>query len=419
MEDQRICTKFCVKNGFKGAGIFCMLQTAYGDAVMSLRRVFEWYKRFEEGREESRQRGRPFTLTTPKKVDKVLELVREDRQITVREVAEEAGISFGSTQSIMKDILGIYGFDSETTQQASEWRFKNEQRPKKARKAPSKVKVMLTVFFDYQGIVHHEFQQQGSTITPDSYLGVLMRLREAIRQKRPELWRSKSWISTTITRRRTQPSKSRSSYRTTQPLCSPNPPTVPIWYPATFSSLESSKKVKGSEISEHRRDQSGIEEGHEGDPENRLLEIGPSKKTTNPNLHKLNFVSKRPRQDPHDLTIAQSQRRVVIFNADLYLKQLSRVYEVLKTRYSALINRKRVFLQHDNAQAHRARFTTNRIKDLEGIEVLPHPTYSPDIAPYYYALFRSMATFIMGRHFETFQDVKIACRNFFETKPRE
>ncbi|UYV61193.1 hypothetical protein LAZ67_1003770 [Cordylochernes scorpioides] len=95
---------------------------------------------------------------------------------------------------ITGDETWIYGFDSETTQQASEWRFKNEPRPKKAKKAPSKVKVMLTVFFDYQGIVHHEFQQHGSTITADSYLGVLRRLREAIRQKRPELWRSKSWI---------------------------------------------------------------------------------------------------------------------------------------------------------------------------------------------------------------------------------
>ncbi|UYV79496.1 hypothetical protein LAZ67_17002900, partial [Cordylochernes scorpioides] len=95
---------------------------------------------------------------------------------------------------ITGDETWIYGFDSETTQQASEWRFKNEPRLKKARKAPSKVTVMLTVFFDFQGIVHHEFQQQGSTITADSYLGVLRRLREAIRQKRPELWRSKSWI---------------------------------------------------------------------------------------------------------------------------------------------------------------------------------------------------------------------------------
>ncbi|UYV72971.1 hypothetical protein LAZ67_10001333 [Cordylochernes scorpioides] len=232
MEDQRICIKFCVKNGFKGAEIFWMLQTGYGDAVMSRKRVFEWYKRFKEGREETadnERSGRSSTSTTPEKVDKVLKLVREDRRITVREVAEEAGISFGSTQSIMKDILGvrrlnavlvpkdltfdqknarketaslnleattddpellkrvitgdetwIYGFDSETTQQASEWRFKNEPRPKKARKAPSKVKVVLTVFFDYQGIVHHEFQQQSSTITADSYLGILRRLREVI-----------------------------------------------------------------------------------------------------------------------------------------------------------------------------------------------------------------------------------------------
>ncbi|UYV70799.1 hypothetical protein LAZ67_8000672 [Cordylochernes scorpioides] len=219
MEDQRICIKFCVKNGFKGAKIFWMLQTAYGDAVMSRRRVFEWYKRFKAGREETADNerpGRPSTSTTPEKVDMVLELVREDRRTTVREVAEEAGISFGfdfrskerperkaslnleattdDPELLKRVITGdetwIYGFDSETTQQASEWRFKNEPGPKKARKAPSKVKVMLTVFFDYQGIVHHEFQQQGPTITGDSYLGVLRRLREAIRQKRPELWRS-------------------------------------------------------------------------------------------------------------------------------------------------------------------------------------------------------------------------------------
>ncbi|UYV77494.1 hypothetical protein LAZ67_15001263 [Cordylochernes scorpioides] len=76
----------------------------------SRRRVFEWYKRFKEDREETadnERSGRPSTSTTPEKVDKVLELVREDRRITVREVAEEAGISFGSTQSIMKDILGV------------------------------------------------------------------------------------------------------------------------------------------------------------------------------------------------------------------------------------------------------------------------------------------------------------------------
>ncbi|UYV63307.1 K02A2.6-like [Cordylochernes scorpioides] len=190
MEDQRICIKFCVKNGFKGAEIFWMLQTAYGDAVMSRRPVFEWYKLFKEGQEETadnERSGSPSTSTTPEKVDKVLELMREDRRITdilgVRRLntvlvpkdltfdqknarKETARLNLVATTDdpellkrvITGDETWIYGFDSETTQQASEWRFKNEPRPKKARKAPSKVKVMLTVFFDYQGIVHHEFK---------------------------------------------------------------------------------------------------------------------------------------------------------------------------------------------------------------------------------------------------------------------
>ncbi|UYV61772.1 hypothetical protein LAZ67_1006446 [Cordylochernes scorpioides] len=185
---------------------------------MGRRRVFEWYKRFKEGREETadnERSGRPSTSTTPEKVDKVLELVREVRRITAREVAEEAGISFVSTQSIMKDILGVRRLNAVLVPKDLTFDQKNARketaslnleattddpellkrpRPMKARKAPSKVKVMLTVFFDYQDIVHNEFQQIDSTIIADSYLGVLRRLREAIRQKRPELWRSKSWI---------------------------------------------------------------------------------------------------------------------------------------------------------------------------------------------------------------------------------
>ncbi|UYV70840.1 hypothetical protein LAZ67_8000810 [Cordylochernes scorpioides] len=218
MEDHRICNKFCVKNGFQRAENFWMLQTAYGDAVKSRRRVFKWYKRFKEGREETadnERSGRPSTSTTREKVDKVLKLdifgvrrlnavlVPKDLTFDQKNARKKtASLNLEATtddpELLKRVITGeetwIYGFDSETTQQASAWRFKNEPRPKKARKAPSKVKVMLTVFFDYQGIVHHDFQQQGSTMTADSYLGVLRRLREAIRQKRPELWRSKSWI---------------------------------------------------------------------------------------------------------------------------------------------------------------------------------------------------------------------------------
>ncbi|UYV63067.1 hypothetical protein LAZ67_2003045 [Cordylochernes scorpioides] len=211
--DQVLCEK-----RIQGCRNFWMWQTAYGDAVMSRRRVFEWYKRFKEGREETadnERSGRPSTSTNLKKSRAIIRvdsidnkrpnavLIPKDLTFDQKSAQKEtASLNLESTTDdpellkrvITRDEKLIYGFDSETTQQASEWRFKNEPRPKKARKAPSKVKVMLTVFFDYQGIVHHDFQQQSSTITADSYLGVLSRLRKAIGQKRPELWRIKSWI---------------------------------------------------------------------------------------------------------------------------------------------------------------------------------------------------------------------------------
>lgn len=53
---------------------------------------------------------------------------------------------------------------------------------------------MLTVFFDYRGVVHYEFLPPGQTVNKEYYLGVMRRLREAIRLKRPELWANNSWF---------------------------------------------------------------------------------------------------------------------------------------------------------------------------------------------------------------------------------
>ena len=65
-------------------------------------------------------------------------------------------------------------------------------------------------------------------------------------------------------------------------------------------------------------------------------------------------------------------------NAELYCQQLDRVYEKLKEKYPALINRKRALLQQDNAKPHTAKKTTGRFQELDGVEILPHPAYSPD-----------------------------------------
>ena len=53
---------------------------------------------------------------------------------------------------------------------------------------------MLTVFMDYRGVVHYEFLPEGQTVNKEYYLGVMRRLHEAIRQKRPDLWANNSWV---------------------------------------------------------------------------------------------------------------------------------------------------------------------------------------------------------------------------------
>ena len=95
---------------------------------------------------------------------------------------------------ITVDETWIYEYDTHSRHQASEWRSPNESRPKKPHRSQSKKKVMLTVFMDYIGIVHHKFLPEGQTVNKEYYLGVMRRLREAIRQKRPDFWANNSWI---------------------------------------------------------------------------------------------------------------------------------------------------------------------------------------------------------------------------------
>jgi transposase len=53
---------------------------------------------------------------------------------------------------------------------------------------------MLIVFFDIDGLVHHEFVPTGHTTNKEFYKTVLQRLRDAVRRHRPEKWRSGNWI---------------------------------------------------------------------------------------------------------------------------------------------------------------------------------------------------------------------------------
>jgi histone-lysine N-methyltransferase SETMAR len=103
-------------------------------------------------------------------------------------------------------------------------------------------------------------------------------------------------------------------------------------------------------------------------------------------------------------------------DGNLYADQLQRVLDALSTRYPALLNRGRAILQHDNAPAHTSRRVKQKIQELQGIEVIPHPAYSPDLAPSDYHLFRSLSHFLRGRRFSSEEEVKTGIAEFFASK---
>ncbi|KAL6417592.1 hypothetical protein ACFW04_012637 [Cataglyphis niger] len=93
-------------------------------------------------------------------------------------------------------------------------------------------------------------------------------------------------------------------------------------------------------------------------------------------------------------------------NEDLYCEQLDRVNQSLIEKYPAIVNKKGVILQHDNARPYCARRILEKINEL-GWEVLPHPSYSPDIAPSNFHLFRSLQHFYVTKNLKIWMIFKM------------
>ena len=66
--EERYAIKFCFKLGKNATETYGMLQTAFGASCMNRALVFEWHKRFKEGRESARDDerfGRSKEVNTP------------------------------------------------------------------------------------------------------------------------------------------------------------------------------------------------------------------------------------------------------------------------------------------------------------------------------------------------------------------
>ncbi|GBM92689.1 Putative uncharacterized protein FLJ37770 [Araneus ventricosus] len=116
--EQRVNIKFCFKLGKTATETHEMLFKVYGVDAVSKKCVFEWFKRFRDGKEDVKDEprsGRPPTSTTPDDIERVRRLPADDRRLSLRMMTEELKISLDSVSNIIHEQLqkrkkNVYAF---------------------------------------------------------------------------------------------------------------------------------------------------------------------------------------------------------------------------------------------------------------------------------------------------------------------
>ena len=104
--EQRCCIKFCQKLDDSQMKTIRKIQRGFGDDAMGITQIKGWYNRFKDGRtlvESDARSGRPSTSRNNELIDQV----KQDRRVTVRELAVEVGINTGLVHSILTDDLSM------------------------------------------------------------------------------------------------------------------------------------------------------------------------------------------------------------------------------------------------------------------------------------------------------------------------
>ena len=87
-----------------------MLIVAFDESTISRTQVQQCYNRFKKSREDvndNTRPGRQSTSTTDENIEAVKKMILNNLRITIRDVADDVGISFGSCQAIFTDVLGM------------------------------------------------------------------------------------------------------------------------------------------------------------------------------------------------------------------------------------------------------------------------------------------------------------------------
>ena len=234
--EERYAIKFCFKLGKHVRETYGMLQAAFGASCMNRASVFEWHKRFKEGRESVRddeRYGRSKEIRTPELLDQIKNFMDKDRRVSIETISSQFDVSVGTVHTIIRwklkmrkicakfvptvlredqkerrchdsremvelinsdpavrdalvtsDESWIYCYDPESKRQSSQWKHAGSPWPKKARQSKSTYKLLMIPFF------WQHWVPTGQTVNKEYYVEVLREFGKRFLGKRPALLKS-------------------------------------------------------------------------------------------------------------------------------------------------------------------------------------------------------------------------------------
>jgi len=87
------------------------MKVQYGDACLSLQQVYEWTRKFTNGISsvtDSPRPGQAHPVVTPENTAAVEAIVKENRRVTVNEIAAHLDMSHGSAHHFVHEINKLY-----------------------------------------------------------------------------------------------------------------------------------------------------------------------------------------------------------------------------------------------------------------------------------------------------------------------
>ena len=106
--EERYAIQLCFKLGKKARETYGMLQTCFGASCMNRASVFEWHKRFKEGRESVRDDercGRSKEDRTPELIGKIKNFMDKDRRVSIETVSAQFDVSVEAVHTIIREEL--------------------------------------------------------------------------------------------------------------------------------------------------------------------------------------------------------------------------------------------------------------------------------------------------------------------------